>query len=77
MALQTSDFNPFDYMETQQEINTFLEECLADDDPNTFIEALGLLVKKHGVSDIAKATGLNRENQRGQILTSYISGLDL
>ncbi len=32
-------------METQQEINTFLEECLADDDPNTFIEALGLLVK--------------------------------
>ncbi|ASM55085.1 hypothetical protein PNIG_a3153 [Pseudoalteromonas nigrifaciens] len=62
MALQTSDFNPFDYMETQQEINTFLEECLADDDPNTFIEALGLLVKKHGVSDIAKAAGLNRES---------------
>ncbi|ATC85478.1 MULTISPECIES: addiction module antidote protein [Pseudoalteromonas] len=62
MALQTSDFNPFDYMETQQEINTFLEECLADDDPNTFIDALGLLVKKHGVSDIAKATGLNRES---------------
>jgi len=46
----------------QQEINTFLEECLADDDPNTFIEALGLLVKKHGVSDIAKVTGLNRES---------------
>ncbi|TMN96877.1 addiction module antidote protein [Pseudoalteromonas sp. S558] len=62
MTLQISDFNPFDYMETQQEINTFLEDCLADDDPNTFIEALGLLVKKHGVSDIAKATGLNRES---------------
>ena len=40
MALQTSDFNPFDYMETQQEINTFLEECLADDDPNTFMKHL-------------------------------------
>ncbi|CAM5182689.1 hypothetical protein OURE66S_00324 [Oligella ureolytica] len=40
------DFNPFDYMETQADIQLFLEDCLSDDDPNTFIEALGLLIKK-------------------------------
>lgn len=39
-ALQ--DFNPFDYMETQKDIQLFLDECLSDDDPNTFIEALRL-----------------------------------
>ncbi|KPD23635.1 MULTISPECIES: addiction module antidote protein [Idiomarina] len=62
MTLKTTEFNPFDYMETQQEIEVFLQECLADDDPNTFIEALGLLVKKHGVSYISQASGLNRES---------------
>tara|TARA_R110001606_G_scaffold390602_1_gene557712 strand:+ start:72 stop:356 length:285 start_codon:yes stop_codon:yes gene_type:complete len=62
MTLKTSDFNPFDYIETQEEVQAFLQECLADDDPNSFIEALGLLVKKHGVTDIALASGLNRES---------------
>lgn len=57
-----SEFNPFDYMETQAEIEAFLNECLVDEDPNTFIEALGLLIKKHGVSDVSQATGLNRES---------------
>ncbi len=62
MALHTTEFNPFDYMETQDEVETFLQECLADDDPNTFIEALGMLVKKHGVTDVSEASGLNRES---------------
>lgn len=62
MSDKLKDFNPFDYMETQEDIQLFLEECLSDDDPNTFVEALGLLVKKHGVSEIAKESGLNRES---------------
>lgn len=56
------DFNPFDYMETQADIQLFLEDCLSDDDPNTFIEALGLLIKKHGVTEVARESGLNRES---------------
>lgn len=62
MNKQLKDFNPFDYMETQEDIQRFLEECLSDDDPDTFIEALGLLVKKHGVSEVARESGLNRES---------------
>ncbi|NLO71646.1 MAG: putative addiction module antidote protein [Porphyromonadaceae bacterium] len=62
MSEKLKDFNPFDYMETQEDIQLFLEECLSDDDPNTFIEALGLLIKKHGVSEIARESGLNRES---------------
>lgn len=62
MSTKTTPFNPFDYMETQEEINAFLRECLDDDDPNTFISALGHLVKKHGVSNVAELTGLSRES---------------
>ncbi|WP_299011768.1 addiction module antidote protein [uncultured Shewanella sp.] len=61
-SLKTTPFNPFDYMETQQEINDFLRECLDDDDPSVFVSALGHLVKKHGMSDVAEATGLSRES---------------
>ncbi|MPY24415.1 addiction module antidote protein [Shewanella sp. YLB-07] len=58
----TTAFNPFDYMDTQEEINAFLRDCLADEDPNVFVSALGHLVKKHGVTDIAELTGLSRES---------------
>lgn len=59
---KTSPFNPFDYMETQEEINDFLRECLEDDDPAVFVSALGHLVKKHGVADVAEVAGLSRES---------------
>lgn len=62
MNNKTSLFNPFDYMDTQEEINDFLRECLEDDDPAVFVSALGHLVKKHGVTDIAEVTGLSRES---------------
>ena len=62
MPNKTSPFNPFDYMDTQDEINEFLRECLEDDDPNVFVSALGHLVKAHGVTDVAEVTGLSRES---------------
>lgn len=62
MTNKTTRFNPFDYMDNQNEINDFLRECLEDEDPNVFVSALGHLVKSHGVTDIAKVTGLSRES---------------
>ena len=49
-------------MDTKDEINDFLRECLEDDDPNVFISALGHLVKSHGVTNVAEVTGLSRES---------------
>ena len=51
MQNQTTPFNPFDYMDSQDEINDFLRECLEDEDPNLFVPALGHLVKSHGVKE--------------------------
>lgn len=62
MTTQTKPFNPFDYFETQEEINAYLEACFKDEDPNVFVNALGHLAKHHGISEVAKSTGLNRES---------------
>lgn len=45
MTEELTEFNPFEMMETQTEINEFLMKCYQDDDPNTFVTALGQLVK--------------------------------
>ncbi|NQY38338.1 MAG: putative addiction module antidote protein [Alteromonadaceae bacterium] len=62
MVEQLTEFNPFEFMETQEEINEFLMECYQDSDPNTFVIALGQLVKLHGFSSVAQQAGLNRES---------------
>lgn len=58
-------FTPFDPMEvftTDAEIAEYLSECYHDEDPRTFIVALGHVAKAKGFAEIAKETGLNREN---------------
>lgn len=62
MSEKTHPYNPFDFINTQDEIDAFMLECFRDDDPRVFIEALGHLIKKHGVSDVVELTGLTREN---------------
>ena len=62
MTIKTNAFNPFNYMETQTEIDEYLLECFNDDDPKLFINALGHLARHHGMTEVAKATGLNRES---------------
>jgi len=62
MNQSVTAFNPFDYFQTKQEINEFLLDCLNDDDPNTFVTALGQLAKKKGMTTISQATGLSRES---------------
>lgn len=60
--MKTQAFNPFDYMETQEEINAYLLECFNDEDPQVFVNALGHLARHYGVSEVARAAGLNRES---------------
>ena len=62
MTVKTKHFNPFDYLETQEEINEYLSECFKEDDPQLFINALGHLARHHGMTDVAKKSGLNRES---------------
>ena len=62
MTVKTKHFNPFDYLETQEEINEYLSECFKEDDPQLFINALGHLARHHGMTYVARESGLNRES---------------
>ena len=62
MTVKTKLFNPFDYLETQEEINEYLSECFKEDDPQLFINALGHLARHHGMTNVARESGLNRES---------------
>ncbi len=62
MSQQTTPYNPFDYLENQEEINEYLNNAFADDDPRLFIVALGHLARKKGMAQVAKEAGLNRES---------------
>lgn len=60
--METTPYNPFDYLETKEEINEYLNNAFMDDDSRMFIVALGYLAKKKGMTQVAKKTGLNRES---------------
>lgn len=60
--MKTSPFNPVDMLHNDDEITAFLAEAYADDDPATFVSALGAVVKSKGVAKMAEETGLNRES---------------
>lgn len=62
MSIKTSPFNPFDFMDSEAEVHEFLVECFKDDDPKVFVNALGHLVRKRGMTEVAKITGLSRES---------------
>ncbi len=60
--MKTSPYNPFDYLETPEEINAFMDEAFADPDSRVALIALGQLAKKRGMAKVAKAAGLPRES---------------
>jgi probable addiction module antidote protein len=62
----TTAFNPFNYMETQAEIDAYLLECFNDENPNLFVNALGHLAKYHSMTEVAKATSINRKAFNGK-----------
>jgi probable addiction module antidote protein len=62
MNKTTTPYNPFDYLEGQNEIDAYLSEAFLDADPRVFLVALGFLAKKKGMSEVAKRAGVNRES---------------
>lgn len=60
--MKTTKYNPFDYLDNQDEIMEFLNECYNDENPQIFINALSHLVEKKGMAEVARLTGLNRES---------------
>lgn len=62
MAIEIKPYNPFDYLETKEEIDEYLNNAYLDEDPRVFLVALGSLAKKQGMAEVAKKAGLNCES---------------
>src|SRR4051794_11821937 len=62
MALETTPFLADEYLRTPEAIAAFLEDAIQDkDDPHALTEALGIVARSLGMSEIARQVGVSRE----------------
>ena len=62
MKITLQPYNPADLLHTDEEVAGYLNAAYEDDDPATFVIALGDVARIKGISFIAEKTGLNRES---------------
>ena len=62
MATKTIPFDAAKYLEDDAAIAAFIEVSLEDGDAGELANALGIVARARGMSQIAKETGLSRES---------------
>ncbi len=61
--MATKEYKTSDYLKTSEDIATYLNEVLEDDDPKLLMLALrNVADSQGGIATIAEHTGLNRES---------------
>jgi probable addiction module antidote protein len=61
MKVKVSRFDAADYLTTPEDCAYFLTDALETKDPAQIAQALGVLARAKGMTEVAKKTGLNRE----------------
>lgn len=63
MAIKTSRWDSAEHLQTDEDIQLYLEACLeeAGDDPAFIVHALGVVARAKNMSQLARDTGLTRE----------------
>lgn len=61
MAVKTHPFDPAKYLTTAEHCAYYLTDALETNDPAAIADALGVIARARGMSEIAKKTGLRRE----------------
>ncbi len=62
MTLKTKSYEFAQHVETEEDIREYLTAFLEEDGAQGFIDALGHLAKKKGMTQIARSAGINRQN---------------
>ncbi|WP_257263983.1 addiction module antidote protein [Endozoicomonas sp. ONNA2] len=55
------DYDPANYLNSPEEIETFLLEAFSTGDSGYIAEAIGVAARAKGMADVARETGLSRE----------------
>jgi probable addiction module antidote protein len=61
-ALKTKPFDPAKYLDTPEAITTYLSEALETGDPAFVADALGVIARARGMSEVAREAGVSRES---------------
>ncbi len=60
MTVQTRPFDPAEYLDTADGIEAFLADAFAHGDAAEIADALGVVARARGMSELARETGLSR-----------------
>ena len=62
MTLETRPFDPAEYLDNHEARAAYMTEALETNDPAFIADALGVVARAHGMSQVARDTGLSRES---------------
>ena len=62
MTVKTKPYEFAQHVETEEDIKAYLSTFLEEDGPQGFIDALGHLARKKGMTEIARSAGISRQN---------------
>ncbi|MEA1989911.1 MAG: addiction module antidote protein [Pseudomonadota bacterium] len=60
--MKTSEFNASDYLETAEDVKAYLQAALDENNPEFFIDALGVVSRSKGVRELSEKTGLGYQS---------------
>lgn len=61
-TVKTRPFDPAEYLDDDEAIAVYMSEALASGDPSFVADALGVVARARGMSDIARKIGMSRES---------------
>ena len=61
MTITTTPFDPADYLDSPEAMAAYLDGALADGDIAEIADALGVVARAKGMTDLARDTGLSRQ----------------
>lgn len=61
MAIETRPFDPAEYLDSPEAMLAYLDGAFADGDASEIADALGVVARARGMSQLAEETGLTRQ----------------
>ena len=61
-AAKTKPFDPARYLDTPEAIAAYMTEALETGDPSFVADALGVIARARGMSEVAREAGVSRES---------------
>lgn len=62
MTVKTRPFDPAAYLDSTEAIAAYMTEALDTNDPGFIADALGVIARAQGMTQVARAAGLSRES---------------